>query len=179
MRKLSIRERVLLLCLALVAAISGYILFFYMPMTQHTEALNMQITQEEDLVAQLEAKIIQQQRMEKMLKQISTQENAPHYMPKYDDLQRVMVELNSILANCLEYSLSFQEDHDKDRVFCRRVAMPFTCTNYQQVHDTLKKILDSPLRSFLTDLEFTQQEDGTVKASAVMSFFEYRDDDLD
>ena len=52
MRKLSTRERVLLLLLAVIAIVSGYILLFYLPTTQRIESLNAQITQSQELVAQ-------------------------------------------------------------------------------------------------------------------------------
>lgn len=175
MRKLSMRERVLLVCLAVVAAGSAYVLFFHMPMTQRMEALQVQVAQEEELVSQLEARLMQQQRMEQVLHQLSMQENAPRHMPEYDNQQAVMVELHDILRNCRNYSLSFREEPGEEHVLCRRVSMPFTCSNYQQVHDTLQQLHDSPLRSALSDLELTQQENGTIKVSAVMTFFEYSD----
>ena len=51
MRKLTVRERILLACLGAVAVICGYVLFFYLPLTQKTAALEAQITQGEALSA--------------------------------------------------------------------------------------------------------------------------------
>lgn len=174
MRKLTLRERILLLILAIVAVISGYILLFYMPTAQRIESLNAQIAQSEELVAQLEVKLEDQRRMEQELKQISTQEDASPSMPEYDNLQAVMVELNRILVGCQNYSLSFQEDQTQDHIFGRQVTIPFTCANYDQAKDVLQKLHDSSLRGLLGNVQLSQQQNGTVRATATITFYEYQ-----
>lgn len=173
MRKLSIRERVLLLLLAIIAVVSGYVLLFYMPTTQRMEALNAQIAQSQKLAAQLDTKLATQQQMQKELNQLSEQDSQVPYMPAYDNLQAVMVELHTILADCLEYSLSFQSTQGEDNVFCRQVSIPFTCSSYEQARAVLQKLHDSSLRGLLGDTQLSQQKDGTVQVSASMTFFEY------
>lgn len=174
MRKLSTRERVLLLLLAVIAIVSGYILLFYLPTTQRIESLNAQITQSQELVAQLDAKLASQQQMENKLEQLSAQDAQVPYMPTYDNIQAVMTELHTILAGCQEYSLSFQSEQGEDHVFYRRVSIPFTCSSYEQAQEILQKLHDSTLRGLLEDVQISQQEDGTVKASATIIFFEYQ-----
>lgn len=174
MRKLSTRERVLLLLLAVIAIVSGYILLFYLPTTQRIESLNAQITQSQELVAQLDAKLASQQQMENKLEQFSAQDAQVPYMPAYDNIQAVMTELHAILAGCQEYSLSFQSEQGEDHVFYRRVSIPFTCSSYEQAQEILQKLHDSTLRGLLEDVQISQQEDGTVKASATIIFFEYQ-----
>lgn len=176
MRKLTLRERVLLLLLAVIVVISGYILLFYLPMSQRVESLNAQIAQSEELVAQLQTKLDNQRQMQQELTQLSTQENPSPYMPEYDNLQAVMVELNSILANCQNYSISFQEDQPQDHIFSRHVTIPFTCSSYQQARDILQKLHDSSLRGLLGNVQLSQQQDGTVNATASMTFYEYQVD---
>lgn len=174
MRKLSTRERVLLLLLAVIAIVSGYILLFYLPTTQRIESLNAQITQSQELVAQLDAKLASQQQMENKLEQFSAQDAQVPYMPAYDNIQAVMTELHTILAGCQEYSLSFQSEQGEDHVFYRRVSIPFTCSSYEQAQEILQKLHDSTLRGLLEDVQISLQEDGTVKASATIIFFEYQ-----
>lgn len=174
MRKLSTRERVLLLLLAVIAIVSGYILLFYLPTTQRIESLNAQITQSQELVAQLDAKLASQQQMENKLEQLSAQDAQVPYMPTYDNIQAVMTELHTILAGCQEYSLSFQSEQGEDHVFYRRVSIPFTCSSYEQAQEILQKLHDSTLRGLLENVQISLQEDGTVKASATIIFFEYQ-----
>ena len=174
MRKLSIRERVLLLLLAVIAVVSAYVLLFSMPMSRRLEELNARIAQSEELTTQLEVRLTQQRQMEQAVEQMAAREDALPVMPEYDNLQMVMVELNSILAGCQSYSISFRGEQAEGNVFCRQAIMPFTCGSYAQARDVLERLQNGPLRGVLEEVQLSQQEDGTVSASATMSFFEYR-----
>lgn len=178
MRKLSIRERVLLLLLAVIAAVSAYILLFYMPVSQQIESLQTQIAQQQQFASQLEAKLETQRQMQQTLNTLATQENALPYMPSYDNLQTVMVTLNTILAGCQEYALSFQGEQLDGNLFCRQVSIPFTCDSYEQARQVLQSLHDSPLRGLLEDVQITRQESGAINATASMRFFEYKAADL-
>lgn len=174
MRKLSMRERVLLGILAIVAVIGGYVLLFSRPMSQKTADLEARITQGEALTAQLEEQLTQQRQMEEAVKQLAEQEDAPPVMPAYDNLQAVMVELNAILADCQEYSISFQVDQSDNHIVRRQVTIPFICSGYGTAREVLQKLHDSSLRGLLEGVQFAQQENGTVRLTVNMSFFEYR-----
>ncbi len=173
MRKLSVRERGMLACLAVVAIISGYILFFHMPITQKIESLQLEVEQAEALDAQLDARLLKQQKMEQELAVLAQKGNTIHQMPKYDNVQMVMIELHRILTNAYEYALTFQTQQGEDNILRRYVTIPFTCGNYQQAKDILLQLHNSPLRNFLADLQVVQNEDGSVHTTVVMAFFEY------
>ena len=175
MRKLTMRERVLLIVLAVIVVISGYVLLFYLPMRQSAQSLQVQIEENEELSAQLDARLTRQRQMEHSVAQWSEDPDALPEMPSYDNQQAVMVELNSILSDCLEYSLSFQTDDTQGNVFRRTVTIPFVCANYTAAENILQRLHDSALRSHLSDVQIAQQEDGTVHVTAVMTFFEYQD----
>lgn len=171
MRKLSIRERVLLVCLGVVAAISGYILLFHLPMEQRVQSLQTQIDQGEQLQQQLEAKLTEQQQMQRTLQQLEAEGTTP--MPLYDNLQAVMVELHNILSGCREYALSFQGEQTEENVFCRTVTAPFVCEDYTAARAVLQDLYDSELRSALQDIQFSQEDDGSVKVTVSVAFYEY------
>ena len=172
MRKLSTRERVLLAILVVVAVVSGYVLLFSMPLNEKIQTLGQEIMESEDLKTQLESRWSQQQ----LTEQLKKQEGDVRYMPEYDNLQAVMVELNTILADCQEYSLAFQPDDPEDAIYARQATIPFTCGSYDQARDVLQRLHDSPLRNLITDVQITEQDDGSVKATATMLFFEYQTD---
>lgn len=176
MRKLSTRERVLLAILVVVAVVSGYVLLFSMPLNEKIQTLGQEIMESEDLKTQLESRWSQQQRLQQLTEQLKKQEGEARYMPEYDNLQAVMVELNTILADCQEYSLAFQSDDPEDAIYARRATIPFTCGSYDQARDVLQRLHDSPLRNLITDVQITEQDDGSVKATATMLFFEYQTD---
>lgn len=175
MRKLTVRERVLLVLLAVIAAVSGYVMLFYIPTTQSIETLQTQIQQERELLTQLDARLAEQQKMERELQQLSGQDTALPYMPEYDNLQAVMVELHGILDQTQEYSISFQADQTQEHIFCRCVTIPFTCANYGQAREILQQLHDSDLRGALENVQISRQENGTVSVQASMRFFEYQE----
>lgn len=173
MRKLTVRERVLLAALVVIAAISGYAMLFYMPISQRTQALQEQIAQEEALSAQLEERLEEQRQMQRNVEALSAREDTPPRMPEYDNLQAVMVELNDILSDCLEYSLSFQGDDGSDSIFHRSVTIPFRCADYNAAKAVLQRLHDSALRSLLESVQLSQRADGTVEVTAEVTFLEY------
>lgn len=174
MRKLTLRERVLLILLAIVVVISAYVMLFSMPLSQRAQALTDEIAQADELALQLEVRLAEQQRMERELKQLETAEDAPVPMPEYDNQHSVMIILNGILKDCRDYSLSFQSDQVDEQVYCRRAVIPFTCDSYHEARAILQRLHDCPLRCVLEDVELQQQEDGSVSTVATVSFLEYR-----
>lgn len=174
MKRLSLRERVLLVLLVDIAAVSAYVLLFYIPTSQRMDALHTQIATSQELESELEARLTAKRQMEQELARLPEQKNQPLYMPVHDNLQAVMVELNAILAETQEYSLFFQGDQGEENVFCRQVSIPFTCGSYEQAREILQKLHDSPIRGTLGDTKIAQQENGTVRVTAVMLFFEYQ-----
>lgn len=174
MRKLTLRERVLLVLLAVIVVISAYVMLFSMPMAQKVQTLTEEIAQTDELALQLELRLGEKQRMERELQQLESAEDAPAVMPEYDNLQAVMVELHRILANCDEYSLSFQGDETEEQVYCRQVVLPFTCGSYEEARAIVQQLRDSDLRCMVDNVEFQEEETGSVSAVVTVTFLEYR-----
>lgn len=174
MMKLTQRERVLLLLLAVVAAISGYVMLFHLPMTQRIESLQTEIAQGQQLVTQLETQLNEQQRMQRTIREMSEREDAPPVMPAYDNFQAVMTTLHAILSDCQEYSISFEQQEAREHVVRRRATIPFVCANYTVAKNTIQRLHDSVLRSLVEDVQLSQEANGTVRATVSMVFFEYQ-----
>ena len=176
MRKLTIRERVLLVILALMALVCGYVFLFHLPLEERTAALNARISESQSLLEQTQVTAARQQQMESALEQLYSADPAPKEMPDYDNIQAVMVELNRILADSREYSLRFTSAEGEDRVLERQVTLPFTCADYAAAKGILQELHDSPLRCQLEDVSISQGEDGAVQVTVSLVFFEYQAD---
>ena len=162
MRKLTLRERVLLALLAVVAVICAYVFLFHLPMEER---------ESQDLLAQTEAMITRQQEMETELDVLRTEDIRP--MPDHDNIQNVMVELNAILAPSREYTLRFSSVQEENHVVARQVSLPFTCANYAAARSILQQLHDSDLRCLVDSVSITENEDGTVQVDATVIFYEY------
>ncbi len=68
MRKLTIREKFLLLILTVLLLVSGYILLVHMPLEQQTQTLTQQIADTEEIILIGEAKLQNQTAMQRELK---------------------------------------------------------------------------------------------------------------
>ena len=113
--------------------------------------------------------------VEQELEDLSASGNAPREMPAYDNLQAVMVELNSILADSQEYTLRFASADGEETVAERRVTLPFTCADYDTAKGILRRLHDSDLRCQLEDVSLSQGENGAVQVTASLIFYEYRE----
>ena len=126
MRRLSIRERVLLVILAVLVVICGYVFLFYLPSDEMLTALDGRIQQSQAILDQSQVMLAHQRQMERALEELQAGDTQPREMPDYDNIQAVMVELNRILADSREYSLRFTSAEGEDRVLERQVTLPFT-----------------------------------------------------
>ena len=171
MRKLTLRERVLLALLAVVAVICAYVFLFHLPMEERAERLEGRILESQDLLAQTEAMITRQQEMETELDVLRTEDIRP--MPDHDNIQNVMVELNAILAPSREYTLRFSSVQEENHVVARQVSLPFTCANYAAARSILQQLHDNDLRCLVDSVSITENEDGTVQVDATVIFYEY------
>lgn len=176
MRKLTLRERVLLVCLGIVAAVSAYLLLFAQPMERRQEQAQVQLEQAQELSDQMADRVAEQQRMEAELARLEKEGGGLPAMPVYDNLQQVLSTLHTTLAGCQEYSLSFQGSGGEDHIYRRQVTMPFRCAGYTQAKAVLQQLHDGPLRCLLENVDLAQQEGGGVTVTATVTFFEYQEE---
>ena len=176
MRKLTLRERVLLVCLGIVAAVSAYLLLFAQPMERRQEQAQAQLEQAQELSDQMADRVAEQQRMERELVRLEKEGGGLPAMPVYDNLQGVLDTLHTTLASCQEYSLSFQGSSGEDHIYRRQVTMPFRCADYNQAKRVLQQLHDGPLRCLLENVDLAPQEGGGVTVTATVTFFEYQEE---
>ena len=169
MRKLTLRERVLLVCLGIVAAVSAYLLLFAQPMERRQAQAQARLDQAQELSDQMADRVAEQQRMEAELARLEREGGGLPAMPVYDNLQQVLSTLHTTLAGCQEYSLSFH-------IYRRQVTMPFRCAGYTQAKAVLQQLHDGPLRCLLENVDLAQQEGGGVTVTATVTFFEYQEE---
>lgn len=184
-RKLTFREKVLLIILGIVALVSSYILLFYIPNSEKIELLEGEIAQKSNMVAECQAMVADQKRMELKLEKFKVGAESRYPMPYYDNIQNVILILDRILPPTNQYAVDFsvkeverQEEKEESKqakqpVVERQTTIPFVCNNYMQVKDTLKKISSGTIPCLIQDLEI-HEHDGTSNAIANVSYFEYR-----
>lgn len=185
-RQLTPREWMLLGVLGILVIVSGYIGLFYMPMTSERDRC---ISEAEDCRLETEAaeiRLAEKRRMEKELEEIFAANPDPLSIPDYDNLKPVMFELNSILAETDNYTLTFGTVDTSESIIRRGISMSFTCGSYDSAKGVLEKLHDSSYRCMLDNLNvslgsysrnnFWDEDyyDNSVVVSGNIVFFEYQ-----
>ena len=173
-RKLSPREWMLLGVLAVLVIVVGYIVLFYMPTTN---ARDSALSETESCKQQTEAarvRLEEKRRMERELEEIFDQNPNPLSLADYDNLQSVMVELNSILAATQNYSLSFATVDTSQDIVRREITISYTCDSYATAKSVLQRLHDSAYRCMLNNVNISggRSNDSSASVSGSIVFFE-------
>ena len=175
-RSLTAREWILLGVLAAVAAVSGYVMLFYLPVTAQRDAARdeTELCQLQIEAAQL--RLTEKRQMERELEGLFAREESPRGLAAYDNLQSVMLELHTILADTRDYSLSFGTVDTEQAIVRRSISLTFTSGSYEEAKSVLQQLNDSAFRCMLSDLSISlgQTGEGLVSVSGTIVFFEYK-----
>ena len=172
-RKLTVREWMLLGVLAVLAAVSGYVMLFYIPTTA---ARDSALAETESCRLELEAaqlRLAEKRRMERELEEIFAREEKPRALADYDNLQPVMMELHTVLTGT-EYSLSFGTVDTSQHIVRREISLSFTCSGYDTAKAVLQRLHDSLYRCMLSNITISlgQAADGGAAVSGSLVYFE-------
>lgn len=174
-RKLTAREWVLLALLGIIALVSGYILLYYNPMSLRRDAAVADAALYDEQAEAANLRVAQKRRMERELAEIFAADDDPKGLAPYDNLQPVMLELNSILAAAEDYSLSFGTVDGEERIVRRSISLSFTSGDYGAAKSILQKLHDSDYRCMLENLTVSlgSSEGSPVSVNSTIVFFEY------
>lgn len=175
-RQLTPREWMLLGVLLVIAAVSGYVLLFYMPMT---EARDNALAETEMCNIQLEAaqlRLEEKHRMEQELEEIFAQDSHPLSLAQYDNLQPVMMELHMVLSAAEDYALSFGTVNAEDSIVRRSISLSFTTGSYEAAKGILQQLHDSAYRCMVDNVSLAlgRGGGGSVTVNSSIVFFEYQ-----
>ena len=133
-REFTPREKGMLLVLAVLLLALGYMKLFYAPVQQAVEDNQQRQTELQDQALIEQSRALKMQVMEKELEELKAGNAVPDaQVPDYDNVQRVMIELNAILARAQEYSLAFDDVSLDDSGLVRR-PVELTFKEYSLLH---------------------------------------------
>lgn len=175
-RTLTPREWILLAVLAVVIIVSGYLMFFYMPMTAERDNLALEIDSTNLELETAQIQLDNKRRMERELAEIFAANPNPVGLAAYDNLQPVMQELNAVLAAADDYSLSFSSVSAEQSIVRRSINLSFSSRNYAQARQILQRLDNSAYRCMLESLNISmnQGRNSSVLVNGVIVFFEYQ-----
>lgn len=175
-RKLTVREWILLGVLAVLAAVSGYVMLFYMPVTTQRDSARSEAETCQIELEAVQLRLEEKRRMERELEELFAQTEEPLSLAPYDNLKPVMMELHTILDGAEDYSLSFGTVDTEEPIVRRNISLTFTARNYAAAREILQRLHDSAYRCMLDGVSISvgQGGDGLVSVNSTIVFFEYQ-----
>ena len=165
--RVSSRDRVLLVVLAVLLIGVCYYMFFYQPTQAELQSLARQISEVEDQTNVALAKANSMKGMQEELDEIlSRPADEITEIAPYDNAKVVMTQLNGILSASENYSLNFKDpDIQADGTVRRVVEMSFDCNNYNSAKTIIKALSSNRWRCLINSISL-QSTDKQYNAPA-------------
>lgn len=173
-RKLSAREWVMLVVLAVIVLASAYIMLFYIPTTTARDSARAETANYEEQLDALQVRLAEKERMERELDEIFAQNEHPLGLADYDNQKAVMVELDTTLASAENINLSFFTPNTSESIVRREISVSFNCDSYAEAKAILQRLHDSQYRCMLDSVNISLGEgtEGSVSVNGNIVFFE-------
>lgn len=187
----SLRERVLMLILALILLSAAWYQFVYSNCQDQMTVAQNDVA---DMQVSIETASTQLASMNSMQATVDAKKAAgvqPTKLPSYDNLQQLTASLNTILANTNSYTLGFTDPVSASGSVMRRdVSLSFTCASYAQAKEVIAALdansakcvigdisismgaISSSTSSIVTSVVNTSSSSSTVSVSMKLSFYE-------
>ena len=173
-RDFTMREKILLLALAVLIIGIGYYKFIDEPVRStianaKAEEANLQVELEA-----VQAKVAALKKMEFQLENMTSSDK--DYMPSYNNRKAEIKQLNDILQNAQSYSVTFDSITREGNQIRRNFTLQFTTNRYTSAESILDRLDDGPYRCKLNEVLCTPERgnvhNGEISVSAVATFYE-------
>ncbi len=173
-REFSLREKVLLVILALLLVICIYYILVEKPVQDTLLDASQRQSEAESQLTIASAQLDRMHQMQAALDQLDQSTQAD--VPDYDNAKNVVELLNRAMAMTDEYNLSFQPVTTDGAIARRTIQMNFRCGSYATGKRVLQTLLNSDYRCRITSMSVIsgrdiRQEEVTVSAS--ITFYEF------
>lgn len=175
-RQFSVREKVLLVILALLLVFCVYYILVDKPVRETlADASARQSAAETELVV-ANARLEKMHRMQAALEELDHTARAD--VPDYDNARRVVELMNEAMARTTAYTLSFGGVSRQGAIALRPIDMNFQCESYDAAKQILQTLLDSPYRCRITSMNMSCAAGRDVRLNRVsvrasVTFYEY------
>ncbi len=127
-REFTQREKALLLVLVVVLLLSGYVKLFLDPLNAQMSDAQNQLAQAQDLLTVEQTKLARMQKMQTELEDGDISGEVE--IPDYDNINNVMIQLDTILTAASDYQMTFAELQFGNELVSRPIQMTFTAGSY-------------------------------------------------
>ncbi len=173
-RAFTTREKVMLIILAVLLIVIGYYKFVLEPINDSISQYQLNTETEQSEILQNTAQLQKLNNMQKELEEIkSSGDTKP--LPTYNNMNAMLTELNTILDQSTDYSLSFgtvAPMEETTYIMKRPVELKFITANYDTARSILDQLHDSDNINQISDLNMEIDDNGSVSVTLSISYFE-------
>ena len=169
-RSFTTREKILMLCLAVVILAAVYMKVVYIDVSNTMEQYPALLAEAEEELSLEQQKYGKLQAMRRELDAVKESGAELQEVPDYDNSKRIMEELNQILRPCKNYSLNFLPLEQEGNIIRRKIDLQFTCSNYGTAEQVVLDIDEMQYRCLITSLSMQGRD--TVKTGEVTTRLE-------
>ena len=172
MKKLSIREKVLLAILGVLAAVMVYNYLFLIPIQEEIARCEEEYLSMDDTVILLEAKTNRYNQMKAELEKIKAgQTEETKALPAFDNRENLMVQLSNILSKTEKYSLVFGNITEDGVTVSRSVSLNYSCDSYETAKGILMEIKNGEYPCMFGNV-YLSNEGKSISVN--ITYFEYK-----
>ena len=158
-REFTQREKVLLLVLAVLIIVIGYVKLILQPINEEIESYESLTMEEQTTFSANQIKATRMNLMEKEIEKAKAK-GVRREVPAYDNSSNLLPGLYQIMESSVDYSLDFGELVYDGNVVQRPVEMTFQTRTYKQARAIIDKLYRSGYAMQITDVNI-----GTKKAT--------------
>lgn len=162
-RRFTRQEKILLLVCALMFLGIFYYQVIWKSTSQTIENYNIQILEDELLLAQTKA--IKMVEMENYIEQNKEQNRG--IVADYNNLQNEITELNEILAEASTYQLDFEDATTDGSIVRRNINITFQTGDYSAAKRIIQALKDSRYKCLVREINLSVKEGGLQTADLV------------
>lgn len=163
------REKVLLLVLAVLIIVIGYVKLILQPINEEIESYESLTMEEQTAFSANQIKAARMNLMEKEIEKAKAK-GVRREVPAYDNSSNLLPGLYQIMESSVDYSLDFGELVYDGNVVQRPVEMTFQARTYKQARAIIDKLYKSGYAMQITDVNIdTKKATDTQLVSTSMS----------
>ena len=150
-KKLSTKELVLVVILLMVVVALAFYKLYLTPLQAKIETFNSLADTEQVMLDTNTAIAMDMRRMESFIEE-KKNDGETHAIPFYDNTDKLMNDLNSILGTSQSFSLNFGSTTADNYLVKRPVTLSYTAADYETAREILDQLNDSDNVNQITDL---------------------------
>ena len=164
------REKVLLVILAVLVIAVGYWKLILTPINDSIADLNAQTASEQDAILTNSARLSRMRQMQQELETLLADPDAKP-LPDYDNSERLLVELNTILSGTVDYTLSFGSTYlleDGGSI----IWLEYTCGSYTAARTVMDALHGSDYVNLISDVTLDLDAQHGTRVNLTITYFE-------